>query len=101
MTEIRRPEGSMSQTLQTFAASIDRLNALTGGDLSRLSHLPTARAYRLEMKTTLKLLRAAIAEEPRLDIRRTRLRQLRYLKKIHFNVIQLEAVSLALAAREN
>jgi hypothetical protein len=89
----------MSDTLVAYEASVNRLNAMAGQ--GRLTSVGIAPAYRRELKTTMRLLRQLIAEETDTARRGLRAKELRCLKRIHWNMIQLEAIAIIRATQEN
>jgi hypothetical protein len=89
-----------SDYLEAYNASITRFNAITARGPLTAVHI--AHACRLELKTTLRIVRQLIAatkDDP--ELHPLYQGQLRALKRMHYSLIMSEACSIELATRHN
>jgi hypothetical protein len=90
----------MDEYLEAYNASIARFNAIA--KRGPLTSVHIAHACRLELKTTMRVVRQLIAatrDDP--ELHPLYKAQLRCLKRMHYSIIMSEACSIELAKRRN
>jgi hypothetical protein len=90
---------SLEDHLAQYNAAVERMNAIAAN--GPLDSIPIVRAYRHELKAVLRSCRHLIAAELDPDTRYLREQQLRILKRLHWDCLNLERCSIEIATREN
>jgi hypothetical protein len=79
--------------------SLARLNAIV--DHGHIASYRIAHPYRLALKDTLRLFRQVIATEPDPEVRAIYRRQLGYMKRLHWCLLNLEVIAVEWSKRNN